>query len=122
MHASLREDNGERTEGDSSRDQLRPPASAHLDVLGGQHVVTLAGLELAVLAQRVQRLEGEVGADGVGAIADEGAEVVHLARFRALQQQPHTAAHLRAHQVVVHPPARQQRADRAALLACAGAR
>lgn len=51
---------------------------ARLDVLGRQHVVALVALELAVCAQRAQRLKGQVGADRVRAVAHQRAEVVHL--------------------------------------------
>ena len=54
---------------------------AHLDVLGGEGVVGLVGLELAVLAEGGQRLKGQVGADGVRAVADQHAEVVHVAHL-----------------------------------------
>ncbi len=73
---------------------MRRGWAARLDVLGGQHVVGLAGGQLAVGAQRAQRLERQPGAHGVRAVADQRAEVVHLARLGRLHQQAHPRARL----------------------------
>ena len=68
--------------------------------------------EQALADHVVQRLEGQVGVDGAGAVAEQQREVVHLARLAALEHQADARARPLAQQVVLHRRDRQQRRDR----------
>ena len=59
----------------------------------------------------LQRLDGEIGIHGAGAIADQQREVHHLARLAALHDQRDLGARFLFHQVVVYRGQRQQRWD-----------
>ena len=89
---------------------LRQPLADRLDVV----VDRLVGRQLArqVLVQRGQRLQREVRVHGLGAIAGQHGEVVHLARRAGLDHQAGGRAQALAHQVLVHRRQRQQRGDR----------
>ena len=65
-----------------------------------------------VLVQRDQRLQRQVRMHGLGAVAGEHGEVMHLARAGGLDHQAGGRAQALAHQVVVHGRQRQQRRDR----------
>ena len=60
----------------------------------------------------VERLEGHVGIDRPGAVAQQQGEVVDLARIAALDHQPGPRPQSLADQVVVQARARQERRDR----------
>jgi hypothetical protein len=62
-----------------------------------------------------ERVEGQVGVDGFGAIAGQGGELVHFARFAGFHHQANRGAQALADQVVVHRRRRQQRRDRDAV-------
>ena len=69
-------------------------------------------VELALADHVVERLEGQVGIDGAGAVADQQGEVMHLARLAALEDQADLGARAFADQVMMHAGDRQQRRDR----------
>ncbi len=79
--------------------------------------------EAAALVQILERLDGQIGIDGAGAVADQQGEVHHLARLARFHDQRHLGARLFANQVVVHRGQRQQAGDRArSLPRCRGRR
>ncbi len=81
-----------------------------LDVAVDQFVlVDLLGDVVGLLAHGEQRLEGEVGVDGLGAVAGEGAEMMHLARVAGLDHEADRGAQPLADQMVVHARRGQQR-------------
>ena len=59
----------------------------------------------------------EIGIDGVGAVSDQQAVVVHLARFACFEQQADSSSSVVPHQMVVNGTDREQRTDRDSLLA-----
>ena len=61
------------------------------------------------------RVEREVGVDRAGAVAEQQREVMHLARFAGLDDEPDARARLLAHEVVVHRGGDQQRGNRRVL-------
>ena len=79
-----------------------------LDDLGLGH----GRVEAGIFAERVEGLVGEVGVDRVGAVAEEGAEVVGLAGLAGLEDEAELGAALGADKVVVDGAHGQQRADR----------
>ena len=62
--------------------------------------------------QIVDGLDGQVGIDGAGAVADEQGEVHHLARLAALDDERHLGAGLFSHQPVMHRGHGQQAGNR----------
>jgi hypothetical protein len=68
-----------------------------------------AGQVLVQIGQ--QGLHGQVGVHGLGAVAGQHREVVHLARRAGLDDQAGRGAQALAHQVVVDGRQRQQRRD-----------
>jgi hypothetical protein len=74
----------------------------------------LLGRQVArqVLVQLGQGLHRQVGVHGLGAIAGQHGEVVHLARGAGFHHQAGGGAQALAHQVVVDGRQRQQRRDR----------
>ena len=58
-----------------------------LAIGGDDRLVGPFGLENAVFARLVERLEGQVRIDGVGSVADEQAMMVDLARFARFQHE-----------------------------------
>ena len=61
--------------------------------------------------QLLHALLGKVGVDGLGAVAQEGGEVVHIPGFGALQDHGHGGALLGAHQILLQSADRQQGGD-----------
>ena len=61
--------------------------------------------------QLLQRLEGEIGVDGLRTVAGEHAELVHLVRLPGLHDEAHPGAQALADQVMVHGRGGQQRRD-----------
>jgi hypothetical protein len=89
---------------------LRQALADGLDVVVDRLVgLSSPGSDLVQVDQRLQR---QVGVHGLGAVAGEHREVVHLARAAGLDDQPGGGAQALAHQVVVHGRQRQQRGDR----------
>ena len=84
--------------------------------VGGHHVGVgpdvLAVGEEPGLAGVPERLEREPGVDGVRAVADQQAVLVHLARLAGLDHEADAGAAVGAHEVVVHAAGGEQRADR----------
>ena len=66
--------------------------------------------------QVFQRLNGQVGVDGAGAVADEQGEVHDLARLARLDDESHLGAGFLADEVVVHGGERQQAGDERVVL------
>ena len=95
------------------RHHLEHALAAGLDV-AAHRLARLDGPEaVEVLGDQVlDRLEGEVGVDRAGAVADQQRHVVHLAGVAALDDQPDHRPLLGAHEVVVHGRGEQQRRDR----------
>ena len=96
------------------RHDLQDPLRGPLPVRG--HDVVVAVDVLGVLEQSVgpglpERLEGEVGVDRVGAVADEQAEVVHLPGLAGLHHDADARALVAAHEMVVHGAGREQGTD-----------
>ena len=92
------------------------PADRLDDALGrGLAVALLRGLrgtrDDAQADLVVDGLEGEVRVDGGGAVPDQQAEVVGLARLAGLQEQAHPPARAGAHEVVVDRADRQEGRD-----------
>ncbi len=89
---------------------LQQALADSLDVV----LLHLAGLERhAVLhAQLLQRLEGEVGIDRLGAVAGEAAEMMHLAHLARFDHQAGLGAQAAANQVMMHRRRHQQGGDR----------
>ena len=89
--------------------------------VGGHHVgvgpdVPAVGEEAR--SPRVpQGLEREIGVDGVRAVPDQQAVLVHLARLAGLDHETDAGAAVGAHEVMVHAAGGEQRADRHALRA-----
>ena len=72
----------------------------------------LQGELLVELGQQLlQRLEGEVGVDGLGAVAGEHRELVHLVRLAGLHHQPDRRAQALPDQVMMHGRGGEQRRD-----------
>ncbi len=67
----------------------------------------------------VDGLEGEVGVDRAGAVADQEAEVVRLARLPGLEHETHLGARSGSHEVMVDRGDGQERRDRGVLLVVA---
>ena len=72
--------------------------------------------EQALLLHVRERLERDVGVDRPGAVADQQAEVVHLAGLAGLDDQPGLRARALADEVVVDGRRREQARDRGAVL------
>ena len=66
-------------------------------------------------ADLLQRLKGEIGIDGFGAIARQDAEVMHFARFAGFHHQPGLHAQALADQVVMNGCGGQRRGNRDAV-------
>ena len=77
---------------------------ALLGFLQGQLLVELG-------QQLLERVEGEVGVDGLGAVAGEHRELVHLVRLSRLDHQPDGCAQTLPDQVVMHGRGGEQRGD-----------
>ena len=82
-----------------------------LDVVAQGGVERGAG-QLAAHDEVLDRLEGEVGVDRGGAVADEQRDVVDLAGVAGLHDEADAGAGLLADEVVVHRGGEQQRRDR----------
>ena len=63
-------------------------------------------------AHGVQRLEGQIGVDGLRAIASETAEVMHLTRIAGFNNQAHRGTQTFADQVMMHSRRAEQGRDR----------
>ena len=61
--------------------------------------------------ERADAVLREIGVDGARAVAEEGGEVVHIARLCAFEDDGDRGALLRAHQILLHGGDRQQRRD-----------
>ena len=59
----------------------------------------------------VERLEGEIGIDRLGAVAGEQAEMMHLARLAGLDHEARLGAQAVADQMMMHGRHREQRRD-----------
>ena len=108
-------------------EDLRPGVAGHRrDPHLGHHFEHTLGACLDVVALRgalidlgndaaahhvVDRFEGEVRVDAVGAIAQQQGHVVHLAGIPALGDETHHRAGLVADQVVMHSACQQQRGN-----------
>ncbi len=93
---------------DRLQQALRDPLDrALLRLLDGQRF-----RQPALLDELGERLEHHVGVDGGGAVADQGREVVDVARLARLDHEPGLQARPLAHEVVVHRGDREQRRDR----------
>ncbi len=66
----------------------------------------------AVLHAAFDRLDGQIGIDGAGSIADEHGEVMYFARFAGFDDQRHLRSRPFADQMIVHGGERQQARDR----------
>ena len=78
-------------------------------------VVGVLGLEEPVFAGLPEGLEGEIGIDGVGAVANEKAEVVHLAGLTRLDDDADPCPQLLPHESMVDSPGGEERTDRHAI-------
>ncbi len=96
------------------RDRLEDSLLDGRDVLVGQDVGGDAGRQIAVGVEFLDRLEGEVGIDGAGAVAAEHTEVHHLARLGAFDHDAHLASQLAVPQIVIQSGGGQQTGDRRA--------
>ena len=83
-------------------------ASAIIDA----HQRTVTGGDLAAADHGVQHLEGEVGVDSGGAVADESGEVVRVPCGRCLDHQIGVAADAFADESVVHRTGGEERVHR----------
>ena len=100
-------------------DRLQQPFADRFDVvLGGllgvddlRPAVRPGPHEPLLEHQLVERLERQVGVDGARPVADQGGEVVHLARLAGLEDDPGPQAGALQRQVVVDRGHRQQRRD-----------
>ena len=81
---------------------------ALLRLLQGQLLVELG-------QQLLQRVEGQIGVDGLGAVARQHAELVHLVRLARLHHQADRGAQALLDQVMVHGRGGEQRRDRDAV-------
>ena len=80
-------------------------ALAHAFLVRGHNRSAVGKLFLvqqAVLQCLPNRLEGDVGVDGVCAVTDQQAVMVHFARFTGLQDDADTRALMRGHQMVMY--------------------
>ena len=94
---------------------LDDPLLDRLAVLLDGGVVVDPLLHHPLLDHVVQGLEGDVGVDGPGAVAEQEGEVVVLAGVAALHDQPGAGPQALAHEVVVEARAGQERGDRCVL-------
>ncbi len=85
---------------------LEQPLADGLDVTGAGLVQTDVGGQ--ALVHLGDGLEGEIGIDGLGAVARQHREVVHLACRAGLHHQPGLGAQAGAHQMMVHGGGGQQ--------------
>ena len=76
----------------SALTRLEEAVADALDERLDEDVWRRRGGQLAVLLQGVDGLVGQVGADGVGAVTHQRAELVQLPRLAALYDQAHAAA------------------------------
>ena len=85
------------------------------DALDGAVDIALLGLFVGIAFEHiltdhvVDPLEGHIGIDRLGAITEQQAEVMHLARLTRFERQPDMGAGLQTHQMVMHPGHRHQR-------------
>ena len=79
--------------------------------VGGDHILGRAVLEPALLRQRAQRGEGQVGIHGRGAETDQGSKVVHVPGVASFSHQAGSHPPAGANEVVVHRRDRQQHRD-----------
>ncbi len=94
---------------------LEDALTHRLDVAIDDFVVRHFLREGAVLVHVEQRVEGEIGVDGLRAVAGEQTEMMDFARFAGFNDEADRGAQTLADQVVMHGSRRQQRGDRNAV-------
>ena len=94
---------------------LEQPLADRLDVALDDFLGVDLVRHLAARMHVEHGVEGEVRVDGLGAVAGEAGEMVHLARLAGLDHEPDRGPKSLADKIVVHRRRREQRRDRDAV-------
>ena len=108
LGAAVTLDRGDAHLGHDLHDALLDRLQVVLDGL----VLIEPALNVAIGDEMLERIDGEVGVDRAGAVANEQSVVVHLARVGGLDDETDLGTLLYAHQVVVEPGDGQEHWDR----------